>query len=95
MVQVETSVGSARCLSEARWTSLSLVSSAGRYFSVKNEEEGQRVKRRRVMRKRHLDVVLVPRNQATAAFTIFEHYTGTEWRKRYKLAALENSVETT
>jgi len=26
-------------------------------FSVKNEEEGQRVKRRRVMRKRHLDGV--------------------------------------
>jgi hypothetical protein len=57
MVQVETSVGPLADLSEARWTNLSPVSSAGQIFSVKNEEEGQRVKRRRVMRKCHLDGV--------------------------------------
>ena len=38
---------------------LSLVSSAGQILSVKNEEEGQRVKRRRVMRKCHSDGVSV------------------------------------
>jgi len=59
MVQVETSVGPLADLSEARWTNLSPVSSAGQIFSVKNEEEGQRVKRRRVMRKCHLDGVSV------------------------------------
>ena len=57
MVQVETSVGPLADLSEARWTSLSLVSPAGQILSVKNEEEGQRVKRRRVMRKYHLNGV--------------------------------------
>ena len=35
------------------------MSSAGQDFSVKNEEERQRVKRRRVMRKLHLDGVSV------------------------------------
>jgi hypothetical protein len=57
MVQVETSVGPLADLSEARWTSLSLVSSAGQILSAKIEEDGQRVKRRRVMRKCHLDGV--------------------------------------
>ena len=56
------------------------VSSAGQILSVKNEEEGQRVKRRRMMRKCHSDGVSVRKNRATAAFMIFEHFTGTEWR---------------
>jgi hypothetical protein len=59
MVQIETSVGPLADLSEARWTSLSLVSSAGQILSAKIEEDGQRVKRRRVMRKCHSDGVLV------------------------------------
>jgi hypothetical protein len=56
------------------------VSSAGQILSVKNEEEGQRVKRRRMMRKCHLDGDLVRKNRATAASMLFEHFTGTEWR---------------
>ena len=54
-MQFETSVGPLADLSEARWTSLSLVSSAGQILSAKIEEDGQRVKRRRMMRKLHLD----------------------------------------
>jgi len=37
------------------------VSPAGQILSVKNEEDEKRVKRRRVMRKCHLDGVLVPK----------------------------------
>jgi hypothetical protein len=80
MVQVETSVGPLADLSEARWTSLSPVSSAGQILSAKIEEEGQRVKRRRVTRKCHLDGVSVRKNRTTAALMIFEHFTGTERR---------------
>ena len=56
-MQVETSVGPLADLSEARWTNLSPVSPVGQILSVKNEEDGQRVKRRRVMRKCHSDGV--------------------------------------
>jgi len=61
MVQFETSVGPLADLSEARWTRL--VSGVIRWldFSVKNEKNRQRVKRRRVMRKCHLDGVSVPK----------------------------------
>ena len=49
-------------------------------FSIKNEEDGQRVKRRRMVRKLHPVGGLVRKNRTTAASMIFEHYTGTEWR---------------
>jgi hypothetical protein len=63
------------------------VSSAGQVLSAKIEENGQRVERRRMMRKCHLDGVSVREkvrdNRTTAAFTIFEHFTGTERRKQH------------
>jgi hypothetical protein len=50
----------------------------------KNEEDGKRVKRRRMMRKCHLDGVRVREeireDRRPAAFMLFDHFTGTEWR---------------
>ena len=62
---------------------LSLVSPAGQILSVKNEEDEKRVKRRRMMRELHLGDVRFERTGPLAASMIFEHYTGTERRKRY------------
>lgn len=65
------------------------------------KEGRQRVKRRRVERKLQFGDTLVRLTDANPAsesdqlqlLMIFEHYTGTEWRKL--LAALDHSVETT
>ena len=81
MVQFETSGRSARWFKRGKMDELvSGIIRKVRFFRLKIEEDGQRVERRRVMRKCHLDGVSVPRNRAAAAFTIFEHFTGTERR---------------
>jgi hypothetical protein len=54
---------------------------------VKNEEGRQRVKRRRVVRKRHFEDVWVGESvakpasyPASCAVMIFDYFTGTVWR---------------
>ena len=49
-------------------------------LSVKIEEDGQRVKRRRMPRKRRLDDESVLRDWARHDLTIFDDITGTVWR---------------
>jgi len=56
-----------RTKSEAGWANLFPASSAGQILSVKIEEDGKRVKRRRMARKCRLDDESTPRSRATAA----------------------------
>ena len=56
-------------------------------LSVKNEDGRQRVKRRRVVRKRHFEDVWVRKSVArpvefptSCAVMIFDYFTGTVWR---------------